>query len=52
MSVDLVSTDVLDVETLADGNALGCVFCAATNSTASCPGSSAASISTASTLSG
>ncbi len=49
--IDLVGQDLgLDVETLAEGNALGSWFCAASGSTASCPGSSAASVSTASTL--
>ena len=47
--MDLCAND-LDVETLAEGNALGSWFCAASGSTASCPGSSAASVSTASTF--
>lgn len=42
--------DDLDVEELPQGNALGCWFSAASGSTASCPGSSAASVSTASTF--
>ena len=49
--MDLCANDLdLDVETLAEGNALGSWFCAASGSTASCPGSSAARVSTASTF--
>jgi hypothetical protein len=40
----------LGIEELPQGNALGCWFSASSASTASCPGSSAASVSTASTL--
>lgn len=47
--IDLNVTE-LDIETISDGNALGCFFCAASASTASCPGSSAATLTTASTL--
>ncbi len=47
--IDLVAEDI-DVETMNDGNALGSFFSAASASTASCPGSSAATLTTASTL--
>lgn len=47
--IDLEMTEI-DVQTFAEGNALGCFFSAATASTASCPGSSAATLTTASTL--
>ncbi|MFI6499655.1 thiocillin family RiPP [Nonomuraea typhae] len=40
----------LAIEELPHGNALGCWFSAATASTASCPGSSAATVSTSSTF--
>lgn len=40
----------LTIEELPQGNALGSWFSAASASTASCPGSSAASIGTASTF--
>ncbi|MEV6978350.1 thiocillin family RiPP [Kitasatospora sp. NPDC093806] len=40
----------LAVEELPEGNALGCWFSASSASTASCPGSSAASVGSASTF--
>lgn len=40
----------LSIEELPEGNALGCFFCAGSASTASCPGSSAATASSASTI--
>lgn len=46
---EVIDTD-LTMEDLPDGSALGCWFCASSGSTASCPGSSAASVGTASTL--
>ncbi|MDP4502358.1 thiocillin family RiPP [Nonomuraea sp. NBC_00507] len=42
--------DGFAIEELPEGNALGSWFCASSASTASCPGSSAASVSTASTF--
>ena len=48
-NIDLASEDV-DLETLAEGNALGCTFSASSASTASCPASSAASVCSASTM--
>ena len=48
---ELLSQDVeQDIENLPDGNALGSWFSAASASTASCPGSSAATVGSASTL--
>jgi hypothetical protein len=38
------------IEELPEGAALGCFFCAGSASTASCPGSSAATASSASTI--
>jgi hypothetical protein len=38
------------LESLPEGSALGCTFCSSTVSTASCPGSSAATLMCASTL--
>ncbi|RCG30696.1 thiocillin family RiPP [Sphaerisporangium album] len=40
----------LAIEELPQGNALGCWFSASSASTASCPGSSAASVGSASTF--
>jgi hypothetical protein len=40
----------LAIEELPEGNALGSWFTAATGSTASCPGSSAATVGTSSTF--
>ncbi len=49
--IELLSQDVeQDIENLPDGNALGSWFSAASASTASCPGSSAATVGSASTL--
>jgi len=48
--IDLSVSDELDPEILPEGNALGCTFSASSASTASCPGSSAASLASASTL--
>ncbi len=48
--IDLNCADDFGVEEIPEGNALGCVFSASTSSTASCPGSSAASLGSASTL--
>ncbi|NUR91565.1 MAG: thiocillin family RiPP [Nonomuraea sp.] len=42
--------DGFDIEELPAGNALGSWFCASSASTASCPGSSAASLGSASTF--
>lgn len=48
---DLYTVDGdLDIEELPQGNALGCWFSASSASTASCPGSSAASVGSASTF--
>lgn len=51
-SFDLMAIDdnELDIETLPEGDALGCWLSASSASTASCPGSSAASVGSASTL--
>ncbi|GAA3941631.1 hypothetical protein GCM10022244_57010 [Streptomyces gulbargensis] len=46
----VVDGDELAIEELPEGNALGCFFCAGSASTASCPGTSAATASSASTL--
>ncbi|GAA3389010.1 thiocillin family RiPP [Cryptosporangium minutisporangium] len=49
---ELVAIEDLTVEELPDGDALaGCFACAGSASTASCPGSSAATASSASTIS-
>lgn len=48
--IDLSALDDSDLEALPEGNALGCTFSASSASTSSCPGSSAASLGTASTL--
>jgi len=45
-----VGDDELTVEALPEGDALGCWACASSASTASCPGSSAASVGSASTF--
>lgn len=47
--IDLITEDV-ELEGMPDGNALGCIFSASSASTASCPGSTAASLGSASTL--
>ena len=48
--IDLTGDDV-EVETLADGSALGCFACATSSSSASCPATSASSFTTASSYS-
>ncbi|MFD8492792.1 thiocillin family RiPP [Amycolatopsis sp. NPDC059657] len=49
--IDLYALDgALAIEELPEGNALGCWFTAASGSTASCPGSSAATVGTSSTF--
>ncbi|QWF82039.1 thiocillin family RiPP [Amycolatopsis sp. CA-230715] len=49
--IDLyVLDEELAIEELPEGNALGSWFCAASASTASCPGSSAATVGTSSTF--
>ena len=45
--IDLTGDDV-EVETLADGSALGCFACATSSSSASCPATSASSFTAAS----
>jgi len=47
--IDLVVED-LGLETMPEGNALDCVASGSSASTASCPGSTAATLATASTL--
>ncbi|MFN8047531.1 MAG: thiocillin family RiPP [Ancrocorticia sp.] len=49
-TVDLTSVE-LELETLADGNALGCFGTATTAGSASCPASSASTFTTASSYS-
>lgn len=49
-NIDLICEEDLGLEQLPDGSALGCVFSASSASTASCPGSTAASLGSASTL--
>lgn len=48
--IDLTGDDV-EIEPLADGNALGCFACATSGSSASCPASSASTFTTASSYS-
>ncbi|WP_147681447.1 thiocillin family RiPP [Actinomyces ruminicola] len=48
--IDLNAIEDLELETMPEGEALGCVFCASTYSTASCPGASVACVSTGSTM--
>jgi hypothetical protein len=49
--LDLYAVDgELAIEELPEGSALGSWFCASSASTASCPGSSAATVGTASTF--
>lgn len=54
MTSELIDLEVIDtsltIEDLPEGSALGSWFCASSGSTASCPGSSAASVSTSSTF--
>ncbi|WP_103062464.1 thiocillin family RiPP [Actinomyces qiguomingii] len=45
--IDLIGDDI-ELETLADGSALGCFASASSASTASCPLTSASSVTTAS----
>lgn len=47
---ELYAADDLAIEELPEGNSLGCWFSAASASTASCPGSSAATLGSASTF--
>ena len=49
-NIELYSLEDMTLEELPEGNALGSWFSAATASTASCPGSSAASVGSASTF--
>ena len=49
-NIELYAIEELTLEELPQGNALGSWFSAASASTASCPGSSAASIGSASTF--
>lgn len=50
-NIDLKASELMgDVETMPEGNALGCTFCSSTYSSASCPGACLASAGTASTL--
>jgi hypothetical protein len=51
-NLDLYAQEELEfsIEELPEGAALGCFFCASSASTASCPGSSAATASSASTI--
>ena len=51
MDNDIDLTGDVEVETLADGSALGCFACATSGSSASCPASSASSLTTASSYS-
>lgn len=49
--LDLYAVDgELAIEELPEGSALGSWFCASSASTASCPGSTAATVGTASTV--
>ena len=50
-NIDLKASELMgDVETMPEGNALGCTFCSSTYSSASCPGACLASAGTASTV--
>ncbi|WP_447644593.1 thiocillin family RiPP [Nocardioides zeae] len=50
-TTELYALEDLAIEEMPEGNALGSWFSAASASTASCPGSSAASVGSASTFS-
>ncbi|SDN14320.1 thiocillin family RiPP [Actinomyces ruminicola] len=47
--IDLIGDDI-ELETLADGSALGCFACLTSGSSASCPATSASSLTTASSF--
>ncbi|MFC2660616.1 thiocillin family RiPP [uncultured Actinomyces sp.] len=48
--IDLNAIEDLEPEPMPEGDALGCYFSASSYSTSSCPGGTAASVGTASTL--
>ena len=48
--IDLNAIEDLEPEPMPEGDALGCYFSASSYSTTSCPGGTAASVGTASTL--